>query len=602
MSLEQIVEKLPLYKRIETLLVVEADFVGFRAAVLHKKGQTLSVVQHASAESLDMQEAVKSLIEELQKQGLKAQHAILLTPSVLSTLVELNVPPKNKLTSEQMAEAVRWELEPLLTQHQRLLTVGQILLSNGNLNEEQLAQVIAMQEADNLSKSRDVVFKRFGEYATELGSITKLQLERALAKQAWFLGSTEQVQVNWTAQSKAADNANPTFPWLVSGMSKPLLREWQAAFSQHGVKLLQCYPLAGAALPGLPSVEDNKLTKKQSKAKANSPEKLEALFDLQEGLLSAVAFHPSQGISQTYTVSAHEPYLSHISALYPMLGLKEVANVYLINAASKTEQEANLLQDDIQQALQVEMKPVAKPSTHVSAAMRGAAKHLLLKQAPNLATAVPVADPLPPLMQRFEVRAVLGALLLVALMLFAEASLLVRTYWVKSQLETIAPDAKKIDDAIARIKNHIAEVKKYKEEIKTKTKEEETLQRNFLLLSKDLPKRNQTLQQFLQAFEQTVSEDVVIDRVEENTILGFTITGWSISEQSAQEFVRKFQIAIHSFGYRLKDITVNQQTGRLGLLGYAINFKATTLDEKAWINAKLGKTSVTTPNTAGVKK
>lgn len=66
MSLEQIVEKLPLYKRIETLLVVEADFVGFRAAVLHKKGQTLSVVQHASAESLDMQEAVKSLIEELQ--------------------------------------------------------------------------------------------------------------------------------------------------------------------------------------------------------------------------------------------------------------------------------------------------------------------------------------------------------------------------------------------------------------------------------------------------------------------------------------------------------------------------------------------------------
>ena len=74
----------------------------------------------------------------------------------------------------------------------------------------------------------------------------------------------------------------------------------------------------------------------------------------------------------------------------------------------------------------------------------------------------------------------------------------------------------------------------------------------------------------------------MIDRIAEDPIYGFTINAWSLNEKSAQEFIKVFQVAVHPLGYKLKDITVATQTGRLGLLGYSINFNATALDEAAW--------------------
>ncbi len=80
------------------------------------------------------------------------------------------------------------------------------------------------------------------------------------------------------------------------------------------------------------------------------------------------------------------------------------------------------------------------------------------------------------------------------------------------------------------------------------------------------------------------------------------MNAWSINEKSAQEFIKSLQIAIHPLGYKLKDITVTEQTGRLGLLGYAVNFNMTSLNDEAWNKAKLqsGVGSVSTANSATI--
>jgi len=88
----------------------------------------------------------------------------------------------------------------------------------------------------------------------------------------------------------------------------------------------------------------------------------------------------------------------------------------------------------------------------------------------------------------------------------------------------------------------------------------------------------------------------------EDTILGYSITAWAINEKSAQEFVKDFQIAVHDLGYKLKDITVTQQTGRLSLLGSAVNFNATTLSDEAWKNARQNTQGVANPTANAAAK
>lgn len=594
--LEPIIEKIMSIGRPDHLLVCEADFLGFTAAVLNKKGDVLTVAHHATSESLDISEAVKNVMNKLRKQGFKGKEAVLLTPSVLSAVVELSVPHKNKLTNTQMTEAVVWELEPLMAQHQRLLSIGQVLLSNGDIKPEQVDEIVAQQEVDGASKNREVMFKRFGEYARTSQYITDRELERGLARQKWFLGEVEELQAYWAPQKIVGDAVQDQtlFPWLVSAMSKPLAREWQAAFVQQGMTLLQCYPLAGATQVSLVGASDTQQAKQ-----VNSQQKPQVLMDAQTGVLSAWVLQHER-VVQTQSINVHEhDLLAKISDLYSSLSVADVDTLHLVNAVSKTEPDAQVLVDDLQQTLELPVKSITTNSEFVSAPMRGAAEHVLLNKAKNWATYAPVVEPLPPLMQRFGVRAMLGAVGVALLLLLTEVGMFANKTWVAWQQEKIAPDAKVIDDVEDRINTQISQVKKYKGAVKDKQLELETLTSNVALLSNDLPKRNQDVLDLLKSLEKTVTEDMVIDRVLEDTVLGFDIKGWSISEQSAQEFVRRLQIAVHPMGYRLKDVTVNQQTGRLGMLGYIVTLKVTALDDLAWEAQKLQRSGVTGSSTFG---
>jgi len=149
---------------------------------------------------------------------------------------------------------------------------------------------------------------------------------------------------------------------------------------------------------------------------------------------------------------------------------------------------------------------------------------------------------------------------------------------------------KVINDAIARVQTNVDAVKTLKDKIKTLQTEKKEIDLAVNLLSVDLPKRNEIVTALLNDLNRSVSDDVVIDRLLEDPIDGFTVHAWSINEKSAQEFVKTFQVAVDPIGYKIKDVTVTGQPGRLGLLGYAVHFNATTLDDKAWNMRKLSPT------------
>jgi hypothetical protein len=141
MSLRNI---LPFGKSSE-LLVCETDGFSLRAAVVKRNGIRVDVIHHVQSELSDMAEAIKDIVSQLESKGWKGKETILLSPAVLSTLVELPVDPKKPRPLAQMQELVRWEVEPLLMQHTTQWTVGHLLVGQGYMSADQAQTVMDMQ-------------------------------------------------------------------------------------------------------------------------------------------------------------------------------------------------------------------------------------------------------------------------------------------------------------------------------------------------------------------------------------------------------------------------------------------------------------------------
>lgn len=485
---------------------------------------------------------------------------------------------------------MRWELEPFVSQQARHLSIGQILLQNRHIKPEQIQEIISEQEVLNISKNREVEYQQFGEMAVQKRYCTQNQVDKALKKQAWFITTTknansDDLQCGWAAQSTQPNPDTQLFSWLAVGMSKPLLRQWQAAFSAQSVKLMSCYPLTGNAIGGLA------LATKSDKPSALEPLD-ELVFEVHEAQLTGAYLH--NGILKSSQTIALQPAqaLSAMSDMAQAFAIENLNRLTLVDAFSRSESDLRQLAEDVQHVLGHPASILGRLGHSTNLGLKAAAQHAMQQKASMVLAAAPVGEPVLPMMQRPAVRAVMGGLIIVGLLGLAELSLQVRKYSLESEKETVDKELAKVNEAIAKVQAQVDAVKKLKEGIKEKQAEIKELERSLQLISVGLPKRNQTIGSFLIELNRTVSDDVVIDRVEENTILGFSINAWSINDKSAQEFVKNFQVAVHPLGYRLKDITVTEQIGRLGLLGSAINFNATTLNEEDWKKAKLNPNAI----------
>ena len=595
MQFKELLEKLPFLNVVNDVMVCEVDAIGMRASVFNRNRDTFTVTLEAHADADDLMEGVAELVQQLRKQGWSGKQAILLSPAVVQQLLELSIPTKNKLAPQQIAETIRWELEPLVSQQVRHLCIGQILLQNRHIKPEQIQEIISLQEVLNVSKNREVEYQQFGEMAIQKRYSTQSQVDKALKKQAWFIttnknASSDDLQCGWAAQSPHPNPDTQLYSWLAVGMSKPLLRQWQAAFSAQSVKLLSCYPLTGNAIGGL------ELATKADKATANEPLD-ELVFEVHEAQLTGAYLH--NGVLKSSQTISLQPLqcLSAISDMSQSFAVENVNRLILVDAFSRSESDLRQLADDMQHVLGHPATILGRLGNSTNLGLKAAAQHVMQQKASMVLAAVPVGEPMLPLMQRPAVRAVMGGVIIVGLLGLAELSLQVRQYSLESEKETVDKQLAKINEAIAKVQAQVDAVKKLKDGIKEKQTEIKELERSLQLISVGLPKRNQIISSFLIELNRTVNDDVVIDRIEENTILGFSINAWSVNDKSAQEFVKNFQVAVHPLGYRLKDITVTEQIGRLGLLGSAINFNATTLNEEDWKKAKLNPNATSSIST-----
>lgn len=547
-----------------SILVCETDGFHLRGAVISRGPDKLKIDLSAKSAATEYKVAVKVLVSELREKGWLGHEAVLLTPAVFSTLVDLPISPSQPRNALQMQELIRWEIEPLLMQHSTLWSAGQILLALGYMTEAQVVNVLERQQGKQQSGLGDghggiYSFRRFGELAIDMGFINQSQLDDCLAKQSWLHAESDDFSCGWIPQIINGENEDDTYlnaesgihPWLVSGANVSMMRQWESAFSAQKVTLIELYPLVGCAVELMQSSTNNILLE--------SMHGLVAGVRLETGAVATIKTQQSKLVSELN--ACLESYHELISP-----------NVEQVWLATSSEDAISLV-DQLGEMTGREVRHLAELSHEVSAGMFGAATAVLMRGAPRHIASVPVQGPKPPVFQRVEVRAVTAVIALALVIGVMELSLYVRKDLAQTEHTRTATDKKAFDSVVASAQAKVDEVSKLQADIKAKEDELAKLVARFDFFAIELPARTAFIQALLNELANNVNDDVVINAIEETPNLGFRIAGWALSETSAQQFIQSYKLAMAPWEMDLVDPIVRAQVGPLGLLGYDIHFR-----------------------------
>jgi hypothetical protein len=447
----------------------------------------------------------------------------------------------------------------------------------GYLTEAQAIQVLDRQQGRKNGGAESVPevysFKHYGEMAIEMGFIDHRQMEECLARQSWFQSSGDDIACGWSAQPApdASSAEAGHYPWLVCGVNQGMMLQWAAAFAANGMVLEHLYPLVGCAAtaPELLSKEAGDVLLIEAHAG------LVAALRITAGSITAI------NLQQSTLNSTMDACLEAYHALTP----PKAKAIWLASAVGESDNLemglASLLGHTVDQLKTI--KGEATPS------MVGAARHTLALAGATRCCAVSVQGPKVPLWQKIEVRAFAAGLLLIVGLGAAELVLQLRQNLAEAEHERVTKAAAIIDEAISKVQVQIDHIKKLQGDLKAKDDEMMQLKNRMDLLAKEVPKRSALVQSLFAELNSTVPDDMVIDSIEETPQFGFKVAAWSLSEKSAQQFVKSFQAAIEPSGLKLMEVTVSSQLGRLGLQGYLLRFRAAKQADVLPVVAVVGK-------------
>jgi hypothetical protein len=560
MKLNDFIRSLPLGKP-SSILVCETDGFQLRGAVFVREGGDLAVKYAAASQQVEFSAAVHELLSLLKQQGWQGKQAILLTPGVFSTLVELPVSPREPRPALQMQEMIRWELEPMLMQHNMLSSVGQILQKLGYLDETQTAEILERQQNQHKELQTGHIgsyaFKRYCELAIDMGYITQTQRDECLAKHAWVRSDDEDFLCGWRPllrNSPAEEDdllGDASFTWLASGANRGMVHQWESAFASGSVILQAVYPYLGCAASLVES--------QQSGIVLECNDGMIGGIRLEEGVVTGIRMEPRN--PDALLNSAVETY----HALTP----PDTQQIWL--AAGAGDQDR--LAQDLQALLNHDVQVLSPLGMDNSAGMLGAARDFLRMSGVGKCCGIAARGPKPPALKRVEVRAMVAGLAVLGLIATLEVSLMVRKSLADQEHARVAAVKKEFDDAVKKVQDRIDAVKKVQDEIKTKQDELTKLQARLDFFTGELPYRSVLIQTILEELTSKTGEDVLIQAVEETPSLGFRVSGWALSENAAQQFIQAFKAAMEPWGADVSDPIVRSQAGPLGLLGYAIHFR-----------------------------
>lgn len=556
------------------LMVCEWDAQVLSATVFTRKGKTLQVFAKSEADELDPSKAFAAVLKDLRSQGWQDKQMVMLTPSAMSAIVELPVSPKKPKTIEQMHELVRWEIEPLLMQHQSQWTLGHLMESRELLTSEQVteintAQKRAAQTIGGVRPDRKSL-KRFGEMAMEMGFVTREQVQPLFVVQDWLRGEEDIVQCGWSAQGEVED-APGVWNWQVFAAYASTLSHWSALAESHHLQLLGVMPLTGNSL-GLFKSNDKSSLLIETTSLMTSSAQLN-----KQGYVNSLKHFINRGASMLE--ACLEIYHAENTSLQPA--------IYLSAPPYKSEELGATLAATI--GHDVSLLPANNPEQVSPGAMAAARNIFNLKGGSHIALIRP-DGPLPPLWHRQEVQlaGILAGFLV--LVLVAEVFMFFDHRKVSAQKAEIDARAKVLDEAIATINAQRAAIESRKAELEDKQDSQQRMEARLRFFGEQLPDRGLVVKAILGVLQNTVNEQIVVHRIDEMgrrvgiqpsssqpnqpgmvELDNFNIDAWAMTESAAQEFVQKMKLAVAQWSMDIRDIQVIEKIGPMNMAGFSVS-------------------------------
>lgn len=542
------------------LLACETDGFMLRAAIVQARAKQPVIEAVAESRAVDFTAAVAEVVAQFREDAVDVPvSALLLTPSLITAMLELPVKADKPRPDGEMRELIRWEMEPLFAQQIALWSIGAILVGRGHLTEGRRDELIA-QARGTLNRGGSL----FGELAIEQGFVTREQVEEALELQQHLQVMDQTLACGWAVPGDTGERAMQT-GWLACAVGEPLRQRWTEAFAQSGIHLDWLYPLVGPAIAALPGEEG-----------------AQALLEMRQGMVACIR-REGDAVTGLHLVQAGDDALSVgdcLEACHDLLR-GDIRTPWLHGEWTRYP----VLVEQLIERLGRELKPV--PLAHEvqaawsTAGVAGAAAHALGLQPRAMAVRLRGRPPGPPLYQRPQawVAAAVAAALLGTGAL--EWSFLARAQSLEAERATYQEKLAAIESVSLRIKDEKQEAATTEQTLKTLEEELETVRLRRRFLAEVLPRRVEFVQSFLADLAATVSPEIVLDEITESETQAIQVRGWALSEKAAQQFARNLAAAMQPWSLTVEGLAVRSQPGRLGLTGYALSLQLAPVAKQA---------------------
>lgn len=552
------------------LIAFQAGSFGLRGALITNTRHYATPAIAAESRNVDFTRAIADVLEQLKRhQKRLPQTAILITPSVVSSLVNLPVSPLRPRSDEQMQDLIRWELEGAITQQNKQWLIGSMLVERGYLSPQQRDELVDALQLRQTQGGETAII-RFGDLAVQMKYITRDQLEECFALQGKLVALDDDLVYGWQAEESRADQTlsdeallsteednNSAHKWLVSGMSKEVRRRWVGAFNLNNLKIEAFYPSIGASFASL---------------SRHSHEPEQWLIEIHPEQLACISGH-SGGVTDIQVCERLSGRLNaqHILSLCGVLPA-DLQRIYVnhqnqLNTAQLSQLSADL---DIKlQSLTLDVPELIKPenlSDEALLCLAGAADHYLQHVPRYRLSRIAARDAEPPLWHRLLRPKVLTVSAVFCLLL-AMSSFMGWMYLSMSQAENRLEALNVRFDKESKLKHQFGNILNEQTELKNtidhtlrmQSKNESLLEK----LTRQQPRQLLAATVLLKAISISIPEGVRLQRIERHQ-KQVAITAYARDDSEGQAFIHTLNLTLKPMLYQVLRSEVIQTTERRG--------------------------------------
>lgn len=551
--------------RLVRVLAIATDGCHAAGAVIRAMEGRLEIEAVATSRALKFEAVAEELLAGLKEQDVSIpKQAIVLTAGMMPAVLELPVAAGKPLSSAQMLEMIRWELEPLFAQQIGLWSTGSLLFGREYLTDAQRLELLeAHKSAQSSSRGKGgrLAAARIGELAIEKGFVTREQVEECLALQEELQMTDADMLIGWHDHAVGSALGAGQSAWLCACLAPAARTRWVEAVERLGLRLLWFYPLAGASAPVA--------ALSHCQVGLELHPLLGMAYRMKDGAVTALSY-------RQFTAKA----LSAAEALElagPLLRPDD-REVAVFTGRGWAASLAGRLQADLHRDVAgLDRRLVAWPeecqiAPALLAALAGGAAHALELAPPSAAVRLPGSPPPPPPYRRPVVWAGASAALALITLAGFEGQQFVERRDLTARHGELYQKQLALEEArreVQRIQSAEAEARK---ELGLVQEDLAVLDLHKRFYERSLEQRGPFMESLLDALIDHINDELLLESVSETDWQQVEIQGFSLNPEAVYRYARALAKALDAFGVKLGDLDSEEAQIPMGLKGHRFSF------------------------------